>query len=116
MDLYPTLLDLTGQPLRREQHRDGVTLVSALKGKPDQSLKDRFLAWHYPHRHGSGHKPSNALRLGSWKIIHHLESGEYELYNLDSDLSETTNLARKHPEKTSEMATLLKDWVTWTTQ
>ena len=116
MDLYPTLLDLTGQPLLRSQHRDGVTLVSALKGKPDQSLKDRFLAWHYPHKHGSGHTPSNAMRQGPWKLIHHTDSGQYELFNLDSDLGETTDLSKKHPERTSELAEVLANWIEWTTK
>ena len=115
MDLYPTLLDLTGQPLRRAQHRDGVTLVSALKANPDQSLKDRFLAWHYPHDHGSGHTPSNAMRQGPWKLIHHTDTGQYELFNLDSDLGETTDLSKKHPERTSELAEILTNWVEWTT-
>jgi len=34
-DFYPTILEMTGQALRPEQHRDGVSLAPLLKGDPD---------------------------------------------------------------------------------
>ena len=72
-DIYPTLLELTGLPPRPDQHLDGRSLVAAIKGEPSNELRSRFLAWHYPHPHGSGHTPSNAIRKGPWKLIHHTE-------------------------------------------
>ena len=45
-DLYPTLLELAGLPLRPNQHVDGLSLVPLLKG---QTLPARPLFWHYPH-------------------------------------------------------------------
>ena len=62
MDLYPTLLELCGLPLKPQQHLDGLSLKSDLMGKTDKKLQERFLAWTYPHNHGSGHKPSHAIR------------------------------------------------------
>ena len=112
MDLYPTLLELTGMKPKPEQHLDGVSLVSALKNQPSVELSSRFLAWHYPHSHGSRHTPSSAIRQGNWKLIHRTRPNkEIELYDLSKDLSETRNLAKAKPEKTKELLGLLDQWL-----
>ena len=115
MDIYPTLLELAGLVQQPDQHKDGVSLVATLMGKPVNSQTERFLAWYFPHNHGSGHTPSSAIRKGNWKLVHHIDTGKDELFDLESDLSETTDLASKHPEKRSELANMLNDWVESTT-
>ena len=120
MDLYPTILDLLGLNLRPTQHLDGLSLTSAMVGDPNDTLNSRFLAWTYPHHHGSMHSPSNAIRKGDWKLIHRIDDKtvpeeQYELYNLADDLGETTNLADRHPEKTKALAGKLQEWVDSTT-
>ena len=47
-----------------------------------------------------------ALRQGPWKLVS-AKLGRWELYNLDEDRTETSDLAAKHPEKVEEMA---KEW------
>jgi len=112
MDLYPTLLELAGLPKRPEQHLDGRSLVTAIQGTPSSELESRFLAWHYPHRHGSGHTPSNAIRKGRWKLIHHVDPVEsFELYDLENDIGEKEELSKINPDKAEELATELADWV-----
>jgi len=120
MDLYPTMLELTQQKLRPKQHLDGCSLVSTINGSPEEQLESRFLAWTYPHDHGSGHTPSNAIRAGDWKLIQLTDDkteakDRYELYNLKLDPSETKNLAVDQHEKTHELAGQLADWVEKTT-
>lgn len=120
MDLYPTLLELAGLKLRPTQHLDGHSLASALQGDPDETLSNRFLAWTYPHHHGSGHTPSNAIRRGDWKLIQLTDKKtptdqRYELYHLADDIGEQQNLAVKHFDKTHEMAKLLAEWIEETT-
>lgn len=120
MDLYPTLLELAGLPQRPNQHLDGHSLVSTLSGEPDDKLKDRFLAWTYPHNHGSQHTPSEAIRSGDWKLVHRIDENtpndqRYELYNLAEDIGETKNLAVKNFEKTHELAKMLSEWIVKTT-
>ena len=51
-DFYPTLLQLAGLPLKPEQHRDGVSIVPMLEGKPMKCGKPLF--WHYPHYSNQG--------------------------------------------------------------
>ncbi len=110
-DLYPTLLELCGLPLRDEQHRDGRSLVSALCGAPDRTLAERSLAWYYPHDHGSGHKASAAIRRGRWKLIHYLAGGQSELYDLQTDPGELTDLIARHPDQAAALREELERWI-----
>jgi arylsulfatase A-like enzyme len=67
-DFYPTLLELAGLELKPEEHSDGMSLVSVLKGG---TLPERPLIWHYPHYGNQGGEPSSIIRLGEWKLIHY---------------------------------------------
>jgi arylsulfatase A-like enzyme len=89
-DFYPTLLELTGAELKPEEHNDGVSLVPVLTGG---TLPERPLIWHYPHYGNQGGEPSSIIRLGDWKLIHYYEDGREELYNLKTDLEETTDIS-----------------------
>ena len=103
-DLVPTLLDLADLP---EHPVDGVSLVPVFGTLP---LAERALYWHFPHYHGSGNRPSGAIRKGDWKLIEWFEDGRLELYDLATDLSETTNLAETMPAKAAELQQALHDW------
>ncbi len=108
VDLYPTLLEATGVDDAPGHERDGASLVALLKGKG--STPDRSLYWHYPHYHPGGATPHGAVRSGDWKLIESYESGHLELYNLASDLAESTDLSNALPEKANEMARDLAAW------
>jgi arylsulfatase A-like enzyme len=100
-DFYPTILELAGIHLKPEEHNDGVSLVPLLKG---ETISERPLIWHYPHYGNQGGEPSSIIRLGEWKLIHYYEDGHEELYNLKTDLEETTNLASENPELVKQMS------------
>jgi len=107
-DFYPTMLEMAGLPLRSEQHADGLSLVPLLKGT--DTLDREAIYWHYPHYHGSGSRPSGAVRAGDYKLIEWYEDGRAELYNLRDDLGEQKNLAKVEPEKTNELSRMLHAW------
>lgn len=110
--MYPTLLDLCGIKKKPKQHLDGLSFKKVLKGgEAKGKLKNRFLAWTYPHNHGSGHKPSHAIRLGNWKLIKFKVGKTFELYNLNEDLSEQKDLADKNPKKVKKLNKLLVAWL-----
>ena len=120
MDIYPTLLELTGIDARPDQHLDGLSLVSVLRGQPEAQLQNRFLAWTYPHHHGSAHSPSNAIRLGPWKLVQKTDDqtadGErLELYNLEDDLGERKNLVDQYPDRAKALKGKLEAWLEATT-
>jgi arylsulfatase A-like enzyme len=100
-DFYPTLLELAGADLKPEEHNDGVSLVPVLNG---ETLSERPLIWHYPHYGNQGGEPSSIIRLGDWKLIHYYEDGREELYNLKSDMEETTDVSRENPELKKQLS------------
>ena len=116
MDLYPTLLELCGLPLRPNQHKDGVSMATTMRSRESgESTVSRTMAWHYPHKHGSGHTPSSAIRDGKWKLVHrHAWKGSsesFELYDLESDIGETKNLAPANAEKAALLRSRLAEWL-----
>jgi len=115
VDHYPAILEMTGQKLRPEDHKDGVSYVPALKRKPfdrGPTLCD------FPHFvPATMNLPKISLRSGDWKLYRiwfdrstSLTAGgaglehRYELYNLKDDIGETRNLASQYPEKVQSMA------------
>jgi arylsulfatase A-like enzyme len=107
-DFYPTMLEMAGLPLEPKRHLDGLSLVPLLKraGTPRREA----LYWHYPHYHGSGNRPSGAIRAGDYKLIEWYEDGHIELYNLKDDLGERNDLVTTMPTKADELRQRLHAW------
>jgi arylsulfatase A-like enzyme len=105
MDYYPTLLELAGLELDPDQHRDGSSIMPFLED-PDQEA-ERTLVWHYPHYHGSDWRPGSAIRDGNWKLIEFYEDNTVELYDLDKDLEEKSDLTEAFPEVAERLRTRL---------
>lgn len=99
-DFYPTILEIAGLPALPEQHQDGVSLVPVLKG---ESMKARPLFWHYPHYGNQGGEPSTIMIDGNWKLIHYLEDGRNELYDISADISEQKDLASANSDRVASM-------------
>jgi arylsulfatase A len=105
IDVLPTLLEAAGVETPADRAIDGLSLVDHLKSAGKQSLGRDELLWHFPHyRHAPG--PYSIIRKGDWKLIR-WDEGVSELYDLKSDLSETTNLAEKKTDKLAELDGLL---------
>jgi arylsulfatase A-like enzyme len=107
-DFYPTMLEMASLPLRPKQHVDGVSLVSLLKNNGKMNRKAIY--WHYPHYHGSGNRPSGAVRAGDYKLIEWYEDKSIELYNLKNDIGEKHDLAKAKPEKAEQLRRMLHRW------
>ena len=50
-----------------------------------------------------------SARIGKWKGVRYGIDSDTELYNLDEDISETTNLAEEYPEIVQKMNVLFKE-------
>ena len=108
-DFYPTFLELAGTKQLPDKHNDGVSLLPLFKG---ENLKERALIWHFPHYGNQGGEPSSIIRRGDWKLIHYYEDGRKELYNLEKDIGEITNLVNMYPKKVAELNKKLFDYLT----
>jgi len=69
------------------------------------------LFWHYPHYANSGGKPGSVIRSGDYKLIHFYETDTWELYNLNTDPAETTNLASAQQELSNTLRNRLENWL-----
>jgi arylsulfatase A len=108
-DIFPSLLAMTGLPLRPEAHKDGIDILAPFvegKTQGNAATGREALFWHFPHYH-AGTKPCGAVRRGSLKLIEHYEDGAVELYDLEKDLGETHDLAMERPDTARELRDLL---------
>jgi arylsulfatase A-like enzyme len=114
VDLYPTLLELTGAEAPSDYPLDGASYASLLTGEK-QSLERGAIYWHFPGYLGAGRglwrtTPAGAIRAGDWKLIEYFEDGRLELYNLKDDVGEQHNLALDEPAKAKELHERLAAW------
>ncbi len=107
VDHYPAMLEMTGQKLLPQHHKDGVSYVPALKGEPF----DRGpTLWDFNHFvPATMNIPNSCLRSRDWKLVRFWFDGagqthRYELYNLKDDIGETRNLAAQYPETVQALA------------
>lgn len=108
MDFLPTILELTNTKAKPSQKVDGVSLLPLLNQK---KISKRPLFWHYPHYGNQGGEPSSIIQMENFKLIHYWEDGRNELYDLDKDLGEQNNIAKKHQTKEKEMWNNLNNWL-----
>lgn len=114
IDLYPSLLELTGTSAPQDYPLDGRSYLPLLLSDQAQ-LAHRDLYWHFPGYLGGsdltwGAKPQGIIRSGNHKLVEHFDTGQVELYDLAADLGETTNIASSHPEVVEELQARLAAW------
>lgn len=110
-DIFPTLLDVSGIPLKPKSHLDGISMLSAIKGgKP----VERTLFWHSPvgRPESTGDENCSAVRVGDFKLIDFYDENKVELYNLKTDPYETNNLVSSEKEKAKVLHDKLNKWKT----
>ena len=107
-DFYPTILTAAGIKLDPSQHQDGLDLNVIFR---DEGLPPRTLFWHYPHYHGSGNRPSSAIRKGNYKLIRWHEDGSEEMFNISKDISETIDIGSDQSAKREELSKDLSEWI-----
>jgi len=109
-DFLPTLHELSGSTKPLPPKLDGGSLVDLL-GRGDEGRVERlrpFLVFHYPYYAGV---PISAIRMGDYKFMRHLNTGETRLYNVVNDLGEEQDLAAKEPSKASELDRRLTEYL-----
>ena len=109
MDFFPTLLDAAGIRYRGSV-LDGLSLLRHFtRGQP---LRRDAIYFHYPnYAWHSGNRLGGAVRSGNYKLIKRYADDSLELYNLEDDLSESTNLASENPVLTANLSKKLDRWL-----
>jgi arylsulfatase A-like enzyme len=114
VDLYPTLLEITGTPAPENQPLDGESLAPLLRDAK-ATLKRDAIYQHFPGYLGAGENtwrtnPVGLIQSGPWKLMEFFEDKHLELYNLADDISETKNLATEQPDKAKELHAQMLAW------
>ena len=103
-DVLPTLADIVG--VEPPEGIDGISFLPALLGQPQK--EHEFLYWEWYRRTGE-----QAIRKGKWKAVRYDVMTEpdppLELYDLNADPKETTDIAARHPDVVAELKRLMKE-------
>lgn len=116
VDFFATLSELTGAGLPAGSAEDSVSFLPAFSGKPMVSTRNGVI-----HHSISGHF---GYRQGKWKLLLAKGSGGWsapneetasktgvavaQLYDMETDPGETTNLYASHPEVAQRLLKLLE--------
>jgi arylsulfatase A-like enzyme len=98
IDLAPTIVELGGGKWPEQfegksiPRHPGESLIAEFSR--DGALHHELLWWF--------HDGNRAIRVGNWKLVAD-HAGPWELYDMQSDRSESTNLASHYPEKVKEL-------------
>ncbi|GAA0873331.1 sulfatase [Gangjinia marincola] len=102
-DFLNTISDITSSAYKTT---DGVSLLPLFGG---DTINTRGLLWHLPHYSPQHGKPSSAYREKNYKIIHFYEDDHYELYDLEQDVSESTDLSLQQPDVLDRLTRKMND-------
>ncbi len=107
-DVLPTLTELAGvdaaSKMPEGQALDGLSFASVLTGG-EMETPHEFLYWDYGH---CRRRYDQAVRLGDWKGVRLGADSAIELYNLRTDLGETTGVAAAHPDVVKRIAHIME--------
>lgn len=109
-DFYATIMDYCALEEKPELHKDSLNLKALVDGE-ESIERSEPLVWHYPHYHGSGFPPGTAIREGDWKLLESYHDGTVELYNINSDVGESENLANQFPEKVAQLRQKMQEYL-----
>ena len=106
MDLFPTALEAAGG--KSPGGIEGQSILPLLKtGTQKPFQRDVFFTRREGNMKYMGDS-SWAMRRGPWKLVKNVPDGPWELFNLENDPLETTDLRTKNAQKYRELAKAMR--------
>lgn len=103
-DIMPTFADIVD--VKAPENIDGISFLPTLLGKSGQK-QHASMYWEFHENNGR-----QAVRMGDWKLVRYNvsipEKETTELYNLKTDLGETTNVAEQNQQVVSQMLRIME--------
>jgi len=109
-DLLPTLHDYAKSTQALPKDLDGGSLRNVFeKGNNGQVKRPvEGFVFHYPCYFAA---PLSVIRLGDYKLMEHIRTGEMKLYNVATDYREKNNLIEKESEKASQLRAVMHEYL-----
>lgn len=103
LDLYPTLMAMTGSPCTGK-NLDG-------KNCWDQLRKNVECRPDFEDPYYEIWREQGSIRTAKWKLIYSESWNRIELYDLDNDVAEANNVADANPAIRDTLIMMYKDWL-----
>lgn len=100
-DMLPTFASLAGAA--PPENIDGIDMTPTLLGRPGEQRPHEYLYWEF-YEGGM----AQAVRFDSWKGVRASGNDAIEVYDLDADLSETTDVAAQRPDVAARMDSIMQ--------
>ena len=97
-DIMATIAELTGTAAPEDT--DGLSIAPTILGNDEAQELHEMFYWEYAGQ--------TAVRYGTWKAIQPGKEKPWELYDLETDISETKSVANANPEVLSKMQAFAK--------
>jgi arylsulfatase A-like enzyme len=112
IDLVPSLLSLAGVKPPDGLVFDGENVAQTLVGKSMASRQAPIFWRRPPDRPGElgNDLPDLAVREGEWKLLCEYDGSSPQLYDLEADRGETTNLAAANPQTVQRLTAAVLAW------
>jgi arylsulfatase A len=104
-DLFNTFAQLSGSEQRTP---NGVDVSPLTRG---EAFEERYLFWHFPHYSPQRGKPMSSIRAGKYKLLKWAERDRIELFDLETDPSESCNLVLDQPQLADSLENALESWL-----
>jgi len=101
-DVMPSFAELAG--VNCPDNIDGISVVNAFLGGQVEN-PHQYLYWDYGHCRD---RYDQAVRMGNWKGIRLGQENKIQLYDLNMDIGEETDVADKHPEIVKEIEKIMQ--------
>ncbi len=112
LDINRSLYSLTHTDVPGKAELDGEDLAATLLGKEQRGRMAPIFWRRPPDRPGEADEdnPDLAVRDGQWKYLVNYDGSEPQLYDLQADMSETSNLADQHRDVVERLHGELVRW------
>jgi len=97
IDIFPTLAEICAATAPDDL--DGLSIAPTLFGRASKQKQHEFMYWEYGNM--------RAVRFGPWKGVEIRNKQEFELYRVESDVSELNNVAADHPKELEKAKQLI---------
>jgi len=104
-DVLPTCLDLANAKELVPESVQGISLKPAFLGLTQTETHD-YLFWQHWTR--TNPNLEAAIRSNDWKLLRDVGGINYQLYNLATDISETTDVSAANPSIVSHLSQLME--------